>query len=332
VDVTDGLNQLHLYGTNYMETPAYLLAPGLDYQVYSFVPTLTLTAIATGANSAGNLTVQYGTATPTLTYTYNPAELLPGDTVTAGATFNQVLSNQPGEQTTYAKFSSVGTYPVTFISSTLPTSLIGYNLVFASGNIDVTPNSSPVTINVSGSQFFAYIGGGPIFNFSATGSVAGDPNFDPTFSTTVGKFTNVNHDGMGNVIPYSGTISLNAASLSNYSNITVTTVDNGFTVNPAALTVTAGGTSIYGDSIATPTITSNSPTGSGTIYDNSGTGGTVAISAQGYTFTNPAVTSTSDAGNYAFAVSGQSGNAASGVLGNYNVTIDPGTYTITKRP
>ena len=98
VDDTNGLNQLHLYGTNFMETPAYLLAPGLNYQVYSFVPTLTLTAVATGANSAGTLSVVYGTSAPTLTYSYDPSDLLPGDTVTPGATFNQVLSNQPGNR------------------------------------------------------------------------------------------------------------------------------------------------------------------------------------------------------------------------------------------
>jgi hypothetical protein len=98
-DNTGGLYQYHLYGTNFMDTPAYLLAPGLNYQIYSFTPTLTLTAVANGADSSiGSVTVQYGAATPGLTYIVNG--LLPGDTVTAGETFNQVLSNQPGEQTT----------------------------------------------------------------------------------------------------------------------------------------------------------------------------------------------------------------------------------------
>jgi filamentous hemagglutinin family protein len=329
VDDDDGLNELHLYGTNYMETPTYILAPNQSYQIYTFTPTLTLTAVATGADGTGNLAVTYGTPSPTLTYTVTG--LLAGDTVTAGATFNQVISNQPGETTTYAKFSAVGNYPVSFIGSTEPTSLIGYNLVFASGNIQVNPNPSAVTINVSGSQNFGYIGAGPTFAFTDTGVLMSDPNFNPTFSTTVGQFASVNRNGGGAVSPYSGTISLNLGSVSNYSNVTITTVDNGFTVNPAPLAVSASGTSIYGDAIATPLITSSSPTGGGgTIYDNSGTGSTVSLASLGYTFSNPAVTSTTDVGAYTVPVSGPAA-ATSGVLGNYNVTINPGSYTITPR-
>ena len=330
VDDDNGLNQLHLYGTDPTQTPAYLLAPGLDYQVYSFTPTLTLTAVATGANGAGNLDVQYGAATPSLTYTVSG--LLSGDTVTSGQTFNQVLSNQPGETTPYAQFSPVGSYPVTFIGSTVPTSLIGYRLVFASGNITAQPNSSTtVNIYVSGSQYFGYIGGGATFSYTDTGIVSGDPNFNPTFTTSVGQFANVNRDGGGAVIPYMGTIGLVAASVANYTNLVIHTNDQGFTVLPAALTVTGTGTSIYGNAIATPTLTSNSSSTAGTVYDDSGTGSTVTLASLGYGFTNPSITSASHVGNYSFAVSGTSGSSTTGVLGNYDVTINPGTYSITQR-
>ncbi len=327
VDTTNGLNELHLYGTNPTQTPAYLLSPGLNYQIYSFTPTLTLTAIATGA-TAGTLNVQYGTSTPALTYA--ASGLLTGDNLVSGSgVINVVISNQPGEQTTYAKYSAQGTYPVTFTSSTLPTSLIGYNLVFAPGSIVVGANTTDVvTIVVSGSQHFAYMGGGATFNVSSItdsdglGTVANDPNFHPTFTTTVGQFTNVGS--------YSSTISLNPASITNYTQV-FTTTDMGFTVIPANLTVSATGTSIYGDSIVIPSLSSTSPTSAGTIYDNSGTGSTVALSTLGYSV-SPTATSASHVGSYSSGVTGPSGTGNAGALGNYNITVSPGTYTITKRP
>ena len=327
VDNDGGLNQLHLYGTNYTQTPAYLLSPGLNYQIYSFTPTLTLQAVAVGS-AAGSLTLQYGTSTPGLTYTVSG--LLAGDTVAPGATFNQVLSNQPGAQTTYAKYAGLGNYPVTFTGSTLPTSLIGYNLVFTPGNITVTQNTSNVDLTVSGAQPFGYIGGGSTFAYTANGAVAGDPNFNPTFNTTIGQFANVNRNGGGAVIPYLNTINFNPASLSNYANITITTIDQGFTVTPAALTVSATGTSIYGNTVAAPTLTGSSAAPAGTIYDNSGTGSTVAISSLGYT-TTPLVTTASHVGSYGITVAGTSGTSTSGVLSNYDVTITPGTYAVTPR-
>ena len=326
-DQNGGLNQLHLYGTDYTQTPAYLLAPGLNYQIYTFTPTLTLTAVAAGS-TAGSLTLEYGSPTPGLMYTYTG--LLPGDTVAPSATFNQVLSNQPGVQTTYSRYDGLGSYPVTFSGSTLPASLIGYALVFNPGNITIVQNTSAVTLTVDGSQPFGYIGGGPTFNYTAAGSVAGDPNFNPTFNTTVGQYANVARNGGGAVIPYLNTINFNPASLANYTNVTITTVDNGFTVTPAALTVSATGTSIYGNTISTPTLTGSSAAPTGTVYDNSGTGSTVSISSLGYTPT-PLVTTASHVGGYGITIAGPTGTTTTGVLANYDVTITPGLYTVTPR-
>ncbi|MDR0533750.1 MAG: filamentous hemagglutinin N-terminal domain-containing protein [Verrucomicrobiales bacterium] len=318
-DDTGGLNQYHLYGTNFMETPAYLLAPGLNYQIYSFTPTLTLTAVAAGADPAtGSLTVQYGAATPGLTYIVSG--LLSGDTVTAGQTFNQVLSGQPGEETVYAKYSSVGDYAVSFIGSTLPTSLIGYNLVFNSGNIHVEPNSSEITVSVSGNQSFGYIGSGQHFVVDPSSSqiILDDPNLG--FVTTVGQYANVG--------TYLGTISLNATSQANYSNVHLIVNDSGYTVNRAQITVSAYGTSIYGDAVNNPQFTSGQ-----SVYDSNGNIVSLssAITASGgFSYANPGVTSASNVGSYNFAVSGPA-NPAAGALSNYTVTFEEGTYVITPR-
>jgi filamentous hemagglutinin family protein len=332
-DADGGLNELHLYGTDYTQTPAYLLSPGLNYEIFKYVPVLTLTAVA-GPTATTNL--QYGDATPALSYIVSG--LLPGDTVTAGQTFNQVLSNQPGEMTTYARYSAQGTYPVSFITTTLPTSLIGYTLNFVSGSIVVGVNTSDaVTLAVSGYQYFGYIGGGPNFTETLVSEsqpsmpVANDPNFHPTFTTSVGQFANVNWVGGVNT-NYNNTISLLASSVSNYSNVTFTVNDNGFLVKPANLTVTASGTSIYGETIATPSLTSNSTSAAGTIYDNSGTGSTVTLASQGYTTGATGLTPASHAGTTSFTVSGPSGTTTAGDLENYNVTVNPGSYVITPRP
>jgi hypothetical protein len=143
---------------------------------------------------------------------------------------------------------------VTFIGSTLPTSLIGYNLVFDSGNIHVEPNSSPVTITVSGNQTFGCQNGGqPYFDFTSDSNIVmNNPNLG--FVTSVGQYANVG--------TYLGTISLDGLSQGNYSNVNLIFNDSGFTVNRAKITISAYGTSIYGDDIATPHYIANQ-----TIYD-----------------------------------------------------------------
>jgi filamentous hemagglutinin family protein len=333
-DTTNGINQYHLYGTNPTETPAYLLSPGLNYQIYSFVPELDLYAsAATGASTTGVKNIQYGDAQPALGYSYDPTQLLSGDTLGSSG-INQVISNQPGENTTYAQFSPQGTYPVNFISSTIPTSLIGYNVVFRPGSLIVGVNTSPtvITFDVSGSQHFGYIGGGPAYSITnVTGTVLGDPNFHPTFTTTVGQYFNVYTSG-GALETYMNTISLVPASVSNYSTAPTFT-DLGFTIIPASITVSGSGTSIYGEPIATTTLTSSSGPSAGDIYDNSGTGAAVALSTLGFGVGAPGgLTDQSHVGTTALAVSGSGGTTTLGVLSNYNVTVNPGSYTITSRP
>ena len=322
-DSPGGIDQYHLYGTDYTQTPAYLLDPTLNYQVYTFTPTLTLTAVATGADmTTGSLSVQYGTPTPGLTYYVSG--LLPGDTTTAGQTMNQVLSNQPGEMTTYAQYSNASPtpYPVNFITSTEPSSLIGYNLVFKSGNILVTPSTQTVTIDVSGNKNFGTADTQSDYTDMVTGGVAGDPNFNPQFATTVGQFTNVG--------TYNNTISVTPASVSNYQDVVINLVDGGYTVHAAPITISATGTSIYGENPPNPTLTSTGTIYSGVAFGVSG-GGTVAtVASTGYTPTNP-VTNTSNVNSYSIPITLVAGGANAADLSNYAVTVNPGTYTITKR-
>jgi filamentous hemagglutinin family protein len=322
VDNDGGLVAFHLYGTTLAQTPPASLTANENFLVYGFTPTLTLTAEAVGANASGTFTVQYGAPAPPLTS--GVTGLLPGDTVTSGSTFNQVLSTPPVEATTYAQFSNVGAYPVTF--TTQPASLIGYHLVFQNGNIQVTQNTNPVSLIVTGSQNFADIGAGPHYNFTVTGAVAGDPNFNPVFSTTATQFTNVARNIAGAVIPTNNLITLNPASLSNYANVTAATGAAGYTVNPAPVTVSANGTSVYGTNPGPPILISSAP-----IYDTNGLGGVVSLGSLGFAVGVPLVNSTTPVGTYSIPIISPTILTA-GVLGNYNVLVQVGSFVVTSRP
>jgi filamentous hemagglutinin family protein len=322
IDNDGGLVAFHLYGATIASTPPAGLAANEDFLLYSYVPTLTLTAEAVGANGSGNLSVQYGANVPALTA--GVSGLLPGDTTNSGISFNQVLSTPPVETTSYVQFSNVGNYPVTF--TTEPASLIGYHLVFQNGNIQVTQNTNPVSILVSGSQNFGYIGGGPQYTFTATGAVVGDPNFIPIFGTTATQFTNVARNVLGNVIPTNNLITLNPASLSNYANVTLATGGPGYTVNPAPVTISANGTSVYGTNPGPPILISSAP-----IYSNNGLGTTLALGPLGFSVTLPLVNSTTPVGSYSVPIISPTILTA-GVLANYDVLVQVGTFIVTPRP
>ncbi|MEN6413074.1 MAG: MBG domain-containing protein [Veillonellales bacterium] len=246
--------------------------------------------------TADNITRHYGDTNPAFTAAASTGTagsglgLVNGDTV-GSVTVNasQVLDTHSGAGSTAALTPS----GQTFSSGSSGNYLISY----ASGTLTV--DQRPTTITADPNQHKTYGQSDPTaYTYTATNLVNSD-----SFSGALTRDSGENADHYA----------INRGTLDN-PNYAITYVGNTFTIDKAALTITADSKSrIYGD--ANPALTASY---NGFQYSDSNS----VIS--GLSLATPA-TATSNVGSY--AISG-SGAAAS----NYTISYVPGDLTVTQRP
>jgi filamentous hemagglutinin family protein len=240
--------------------------------------------------TATDKTKMYSEANPTLTYTVSG--LVGTDTL------GEVVSGVPLVSTAATSASGVGNYTIDIASNTL-SSLIGYSLHFDDGNLSVT--GAPLTITAV-DKTKVYGASLPTLTANYSGFVHGDGT-----GVVSGLVLSTSALASSNVGAYA--ITASDATAADYN----ITFDPGtLTITKAALTITAQDKSkVYG--AALPTLTA-SYTG---LVNGDGPG---AIS--GLNLSTSALAS-SNVGDYGITASGASS-------GNYNITLVPGTLTITQ--
>ncbi|MBZ5533572.1 MAG: beta-propeller fold lactonase family protein [Acidobacteriia bacterium] len=248
--------------------------------------TLTITAAALTV-TADNVSRLYGDPNPTLTYTITG--FVNGDTIA-------VVSGTAACTTTATPASPVGTYPITCTAGTLAAS--GYVFVFANGTLTVNP--APLTVAAANASRL-YGAANPAF----TGAITGIKNGDNITATYASVATATSNAGTYPIVP---TLVDPTGKLGNY---TVTSNNGTLTVTAAPLTVTAANaTRVYGDP---------NPAFTGTI--------TGLLNGDNITATYAsAATPASSVGSYAIVPTLVD---PTGKLGNYTVTSNNGTLTVT---
>ena len=252
--------------------------------------TLTVTQ-ATLTVTANNLSRQFNSANPALTYTITG--FLNSDT-TSGVSGSATLT------TTATTTSAVGTYPITVATESLTAT--NYAFAYVGGTLAVTGGATQtITFNTLPNVTY---GVAPI-TLAATASSGLPVSYTVTGPATVSGST-LTVTGAGSV-----TVTANQAGNTNYS--AATAVAQSFTVAKAALTVTATNASIvYGQTIPTFTYTS-------TGFVN-GDGSNVLSGAPVETTT---ATSTSQVGAYPITITQGTLTAA-----NYTLSFANGTLII----
>ncbi len=275
------------------------------------VGTATITAAA-GTLASGNYSFTFANGTLTiskaaLTVTANPASRIYGDanpSFTAsysGFKNGQTLGTSgvtgaPSLTTTATAATNVGAATITAAAGTLASG--NYSFTFANGTLTVTAAALTVTTNNASR---GYGDANPSFSGSISG-IKNSDNITATRSTTATAASDVGS--------YAITAALNDPG-SKLGNYTVTNTPGSLTVTAAALTVTANNDSReYGD--ANPTLT-----GSITGIKN---GDNITAS---YSTT---ATAASNVGGYAITATL---NDPDSKLGNYTITNNSGTLTIT---
>jgi hypothetical protein len=269
-----------------------------DYSVTVVDGTLTVGSLYPLTVTVANATRQYGAANPTFTGTVTGAQN--GDTFT------------PTYSTTATATSAVGTYPIT--ASVTGTDISAYSVTVNAGTLTVSQAGSAATLTVS-SASVAY-GATLVITVTVTPSTSGTPTGTVTFYDGATKL------GTATLLGGVGTLSINSlalgahtlsASYSGDGNFTASSSNSiAETVNKGSLTVTvANATRVYG--AADPTFTS-----------------TIAGAASGDTFTvtySTSDTAASPVGSYPISATVTGTN-----LANYNLSVVPGTLTITPAP
>ncbi|MBZ5508941.1 MAG: beta-propeller fold lactonase family protein [Acidobacteriia bacterium] len=251
--------------------------------------TLTITA-AVLTVTADNASRLYGDPNPPLTYTI--AGFVNGDTLA-------VVSGTAACTTTATPDSPVGTYPITCTAGTIAAA----NYVFAFANGTLTVNPAPLTVTAANASRL-YGAANPAFTGTITGIKNGD-NITATYASVATPASNV---GTYPIIP---TLVDPTSKLGNY---TVTSNNGTLTVTTAPLTVTAANASrVYGDP---------NPIFTGTI--------TGLLNGDNITATYASVaTPASSVGTYPIVPTLVDPTSK---LGNYTVTSNNGTLTITPAP
>ncbi len=276
---------------------------------FSPVGTYPITATVSGAAAAnyvvtvnpGTLTITH--ATTSLVVTVNNASRPYGaanpaftSTITGALNGDTFTINY---STTATPASPVGTYPINATVSGAATG--NYNITVVAGTLSVTP-TAPLVVTVN-SVSRPYGQPNPTFTSTIAGAVNGD-TFTVTYSTPAGQFSPV------------GTYPINATvSGANIGNYAVTVVPGTLTITPAGTGGTAG-LVVTVNSASRPYGTAN-PNFTSTVTGLLN-GDTVTINY------STAATITSPVGTYAINAT-VSGPAAA----NYNITVVPGTLTIT---
>ena len=320
-------NQSRLYGTtNPVLTASYSgFANGDSTNVLSGVPTLTTAADVTSPVGTYPITVEAGTLSATnYSFAFSNGNLSIGKAmilVSADPQTRQygvanpvltvsykgfvdgdtaaVLAGAPNLTTAATTNSPIGTYDIVVALGSLQAT--NYAFGFSNSLLEVT--AAALTVTAEG-QTKIYGQTNPPLTGSLSGIRNGD-NLSPSFSTAANDSSSV---GRYDIVP---AITDPSNQLGNYSIITNKGV---LTITPAALTVSIDDqTRIYG---------AGNPAFSGTL---TGVTNNDAISATFATAATPA----SPSGLYAiFPVFAD----PAGKLGNYNISTNLGTLTLTKAP
>jgi hypothetical protein len=211
-----------------------------------------------------------------------------------------VLSTPPACSTTATVTSPVGSYP----SSCTGAAAHNYTITYAPGSVTVGP--ATLTVTVKGSQTY----GGAGRSFSVTGTTGFVNGQGPSViaGTLTGCASSVSvHAAAG---AYAGTISgCGGLSAPNYA---IAIADGGFTVSPAALTITASSATVpYGGTVPAITASYSGLTNGDTSLPTPPTCSTTAVS------TTPGVYPSTCAG---------------AVDANYTISYVPGSVTVTGGP
>lgn len=293
-------------GDNITATYASVANATSPVGTYPIVPTLV---DPTAKLSNYTVTATNGTLTVSgapLTVAAANASRLYGDPNPAFTGTITGIRNGENITATYAatatQTSPVGTYPITpTVSDNGTGALANYTVTTTNGTLTV--NQAPLTVSVANATRL-YGAADPVF----TGTITGLKNADSitaTYSTTATAASNVG------TYPITATLSDPAGVLPNYA---VTTTNGTLTITSAPLTVTAANaTRVYGD--ANPAFT-------GTI--------TGLLNGDNITATySTTATAASAVGTYPITPALVD---PAGKLGNYILTLNNGTLTITPAP
>jgi filamentous hemagglutinin family protein len=234
--------------------------------------------------TAGNSTSTYGQA-PSLGG-FSASGLVDGDSVSA-----------VDLATTATRTSAVGTYGITPSAAT-GVGLSNYTIGYVPGVLTINPAALVVAANSGASTY----GQAVTPSYRATGLVNGDSVSGVSLSTSA-----TSASGVG-----SYDVTASGATGTGLSNYAITYQGGTWTIDPAALTVTAGNqSSIYGQ---TPVPGTTAFTTSGLVNGDSVTGVSLATTA----------TEASGVGTYAITASNATGTG----LSNYTITYQGGTWTV----
>jgi sugar lactone lactonase YvrE len=253
----------------------------------------TLTIAPAGSGGSGGLVVTPANATRQYG-TPNPPF---NGTITGAVNGDNFTATY---STTATQFSPVGTYPITATLTPVGSaSFSNYSVTYNVGTLTITPSATALVVTVNNATR-PYGTPNPTFTGSISGALNGD-TFTVTYSTTATILSPVG--------AYPITATLSGAAAANYSNVTV---------NPGTLTVTQATTPLVVtvNNASRPYGTPN-PTFTGSI--------TGALNGDTFTVTYAtAATILSPIGTYPITAIVSGASAA-----NYNVTVVPGTLTIT---
>ncbi|MFM2485430.1 beta strand repeat-containing protein [Celerinatantimonas yamalensis] len=254
---------------------------------------LTVTARPITVTASAGQTMVYGNSTPTLNYGVSANGLVNGDKLTGALA------------TTADSSSDVGSYSIT--QGSLGNS--NYTITYRGNKLAVTP--ATLTVTATGSQ--TYGSTTPTYQFTASGWKNGQSDSNLTglsYSTTAtstsnagGSYTTTASDG-----------SLSGAAKGNY---TLSYAAGTFTVNKAALTVTATGSQTYGSTTPTYQFTASG-------WKN----GQSDTNLTGLSYTTTATSTSNAGGSYTATASG--GTLGDKASGNYTLSYAAGTFTVNK--
>lgn len=291
-------------GDNITATYASPATPASAPGTYPIIPTL---ADPTGKLGNYSVTLNNGTLTITaavLTVTADNASRLYGDPNPAFTGTITGLVNGDNITATYASVadptSPVGTYAIVPTLVDPNGKLVNYTVVSNNGTLTVNP--APLTVTAANASR-AYGAANPAFSGTITGIKNGD-NITATYASVAAATSNV---GTYPIVP---TLVDPTGKLGNY---TVTSNNGTLTITPAPLTVTAANASrLYGDP---------NPAFTGTI--------TGLLNGDNITATYSSADPTAAVGTYPIVPALVD---PTGKLGNYTVTSNNGTLTITPAP
>lgn len=271
--------------------------PTSNIGTYNIVPTPAGAALANYAVTLVNGTLTVNQATLTVTGSdasrfYGAAN--PAFTGTVGATQNSdVITATYATAATPA--SSIGTYNI--VPAPAGAALANYNVTLVNGTLTVDQTALTIAGNNAARNYGAV-------NPALSGIVTGVQNGDVITATYATSATPASSVGTYAIVPTPA-----GAALANYN---VTLVNGALSVNPAPLTLTAGGASrSYG--AANPSV------GVAVVGIQNGDAITASQTASAI--------ATSPVGTYAIVPS-----ASGAAIANYSVTANNGTLTVTQAP